>query len=111
MKPNRSTHRIALPRVGWQLSAATRRWSLPILFLTLFGLFSTGCAIPLQGIITAQEGINNGQPSAPIIAVAPEFGVPGTAIAVAGRGGSRPILSRSNLPLHSTQRRWKRVSR
>ncbi|HRW05514.1 MAG TPA: PA14 domain-containing protein [Caldilineaceae bacterium] len=60
---------------------------LPGLLVGLFVLLVTsGCAIPIGGILSAQEGMNNVQPSTPIIAIAPEFGVPGTTIAVAGAG-------------------------
>lgn len=73
---------------SWRLPPKRQPWRILLLGL-LVGLLTitvSGCALPIGGILNAQEGLNNGRPTTPIIAIAPEFGTPGTAIAVAGAG-------------------------
>ncbi len=55
------------------------RW----LLLGILLLASSGCVVPLEGIIRAQDALNTERAA---IAAAPEFGAPGTVIAVAGAG-------------------------
>jgi len=56
------------------------------MLIGLLALISSGCALPISGILNAQDGFNTNRPTTPIIAIAPDFGVPGTSIAIAGAG-------------------------
>ncbi|MCB0065268.1 MAG: SH3 domain-containing protein [Caldilineaceae bacterium] len=76
------------PNLFYQHSAGKspqQRLGILSVLIGILLLVSTGCALPISGILNAQEGLNNST-TTPAIAVAPEFGVPGTAIALAGAG-------------------------
>lgn len=92
----------AVKPISDELTTISRQWSsektivsslrilqqraVLLLLVGLVGLASTGCIIPVGGILRAQDALEGGLTTTPIIAVAPEFGVPGTALAVAGAG-------------------------
>lgn len=59
---------------------------LPGLLVGIFILLLTSGCIPISGIISAQEGAGGLRATTPIIAIAPDFGTPGTEIAIAGAG-------------------------
>lgn len=82
MKPNRRT--LSWPQ-PWP-TALPWRQTITYLLIALPLLLSSGCAIPISGILNAQDALNNAQPGQPVIAIAPEFGAPGTVLAVAGAG-------------------------
>ncbi len=82
MKPNPTSFQLFF-------QAWARRQPRTLLLGLLIGLLtlvSSGCALPIRGIINAQEGLTPTRPTTPIIAVAPDFGTPGTVIAIAGAG-------------------------
>ncbi len=82
MKPNPTSVQSFFSRWSKQPS----RTLLLSLLISLLTVISSGCTLPISGIINAQEGLNPNRPTTPIIAIAPDFGVPGTAIAIAGAG-------------------------